>query len=419
MKRDYKNYVKDVLNDRVLEGQILDTAKYLRTICNLPYEIKVSYTQTSNTTLVFNGSLRTSIKTLPITNIQFDITINPSNHTYYLVFDFWEDKVFITDTLYGNLIPLYAIEVGDKVISSIEELNPYFDDEEIQEALTNIRNSIDVINTNITNLEAKVLQAQKDIQSLDKFTDQLDSRVEVLENWKPTIDSKVNANVLDIANLKSWQEQISPTVAANTEAIGHINDSIEDVNGEIADIQADIVEIEDGNQDIKVATLFFGGEGKTLDDLTEVFEFNGTIIVNEVGRNTIDISPISNSNDISIRLSKGGVYKITYYCMDFEDITSTSPLPTSLLEGVRVGYSLSIPFGLRTALSTESIYQSFIEECRKRSSNTSSVIGGTNGSYVLTLDVIAYLNTSLRLTPYVPDISGANKQATIIVERIR
>lgn len=203
------NVLENTLNERTIEKQIGKLSAYTALIPLMPYDIDIKYFTADNIHGNFTGSLRASTGNVNV-NINIDANIYTEDKTLYLVYDFIECEVKITDTLDTRYMVLWYIAIKNNKIDLGYSHNPYYDDVKIQKTLDDFNNELEkwfetynsdfnAINNKIGELTARITKCEQ----VQGYAD--------MSEYKTDMEQAQS----DISNLqanKKWHNDFSNTI---------------------------------------------------------------------------------------------------------------------------------------------------------------------------------------------------------------
>ena len=213
------NVLENTLNERTLEKQIGKLSAYTALIPLMPYDIDIKYFTADNIHGNFTGSLRASTGNVNV-NVNIDATIYTEDKTLYLVYDFIECEVKVTDTLDTRYMVLWYIAIKNNKIDLGYSHNPYYDDVKIQKTLDDFNNELEEwfneynntlnrINIKLENLTSRIVACEqvKGYADMEQYmTDMIQAKSDILKLKKTTSDLQT------ITPNKKWHNDFSNTI---------------------------------------------------------------------------------------------------------------------------------------------------------------------------------------------------------------
>ena len=203
------NVLENTLNERTLEKQIGKLSAYTALIPLMPYDIDIKYFTADNIHGNFTGSLRASTGNVNV-NVNIDANIYTEDKTLYLVYDFIECEVKITDTLDTRYMVLWYIAIKNNKIDLGYSHNPYYDDVKIQKTLDDFNNELEKwfekYNADFNDIKIKIAELTARITQCEK--------VQGYANMEQYMTDMEQAQS-DISNLqanKKWHNDFSNTI---------------------------------------------------------------------------------------------------------------------------------------------------------------------------------------------------------------
>ena len=200
------NVLENTLNERTIEKQIGKLSAYTALIPLMPYDIDIKYFTADNIHGNFTGSLRASTGNVNV-NVNIDANIYTEDKTLYLVYDFIECEVKITDTLDTRYMVLWYIAIKNNKINLGYSHNPYYNDVKIQKTLDDFNNELEKwfekYNADFNNIKIKIGELTARITECEK--------VQGYANMEQYITDMEQAQS-DILKLKKWRNNFSNTI---------------------------------------------------------------------------------------------------------------------------------------------------------------------------------------------------------------
>lgn len=203
------NVLENTLNERTIEKQIGKLSAYTALIPLMPYDIDIKYFTADNIHGNFTGSLRASTGNINV-NVNIDANIYTEDKTLYLVYDFIECEVKITDTLDTRYMVLWYIAIKNNKIDLGYSHNPYYDDVKIQKTLDDFNNELEkwfeTYNSDFNDIKIKIGELTARITQCEKVQGYAN-----IEQYMTDME-QAQSDISSLQSNKKWHNDFSNTI---------------------------------------------------------------------------------------------------------------------------------------------------------------------------------------------------------------
>lgn len=203
------NVLENTLNERTIEKQIGKLSAYTALIPLMPYDIDIKYFTADNIHGNFTGSLRASTGNINV-NVNIDANIYTEDKTLYLVYDFIECEVKITDTLDTRYMVLWYVAIKNNKIDLGYSHNPYYDDVKIQKTLDDFNNELEkwfeTYNSDFNDIKIKIGELTARITQCEKVQGYAN-----IEQYMTDME-QAQSDISNLQSNKKWHNDFSNTI---------------------------------------------------------------------------------------------------------------------------------------------------------------------------------------------------------------